>query len=258
MSLSIWTRCAGTREIGPLEGTALRMVESQNVISTRKLVDTDAEQYLLEDLIEGVKPPLPTAAAGPGLHYLLTTPFRYPPLPHGSRFGRRHEPGLWYGSEQLRTVFAEVAYYRLVFLEGTAADTTPVRTEHTLFSAPFATDSGIDLIAPQFRDFAESISSPTDYSASQQLGTDLRDAGVLAFRYRSARDITAGANVALFTPEPFTVSAPIEPETWSVVATRDRIEISERSPMVPRHDRRSTYFHRDEFLVDDVLPSPAV
>lgn len=258
MSLPIWTRCAGTREVGPLEGTALRMVESQNVISTRKLVDTDSEQMLLEGMIEGVKPPLPAAAAGPGLHYLLTTPFRHPPLRYGSRFGRRFEPSLWYGSEELRTVFAEVAYYRLVFLEGTEADLAPVRTEHTLFRAPFTTDSGIDLTRPPFRDFAETISSPVDYSASQQLGSDMRDAGVLALRYRSARDIQSGAKFALLTPEPFTESAPIEPETWSVVATEDRIEISERSSMVPRVDRRSTYFNRDEFLVAGTLPSPAV
>ena len=37
---------------------------------------------------------------------LLSTPFRYPPLPYGSRFGRRHEHGIYYGSKRLDTNLA--------------------------------------------------------------------------------------------------------------------------------------------------------
>ena len=59
-------------------------------IATRKLVDSLAEQELLEKLLEGAKPPAP----GARVHYLLSTPFRYPPLPHGSRFGRATERGI--------------------------------------------------------------------------------------------------------------------------------------------------------------------
>ena len=40
-----------------------------------KLVDTLAEQALLEDLIESSKPPVPVECRH--LHYLLSTPFRY-------------------------------------------------------------------------------------------------------------------------------------------------------------------------------------
>ena len=60
-------------------GRLLRLVESQEQVATNSLVRTLAEQALLEDLIEASKPPLP--ATGHGLHYLLATPFRYPPLP---------------------------------------------------------------------------------------------------------------------------------------------------------------------------------
>ena len=105
MSSSIWTECGGASELRPLRLEPWRVVEGQHQISTRKLVETDAEQGLLEELIDAVKPP---DLAGRRLHYLLSTPFRYPPLRHGSRFGARHDRGVWYGSETLEGAFAEV------------------------------------------------------------------------------------------------------------------------------------------------------
>src|SRR6185436_5312824 len=117
MSFSIWTRCAGGSELRTLRLSPWRVVEAQHQVSTRKLVDSTEEQILLEELIDSVKPPDITSGR---LHYLLFTPFRYPPLPHGSRFGGRHERGIWYGSLELRSAFAEVAYYRLLFIEGSS------------------------------------------------------------------------------------------------------------------------------------------
>ncbi len=124
MSSSIWTRCGDVSSRRLFAARAFRAVEAQHRISTRKLTDSDAEQVLLEELLEDSKP----AVTGEleGLHYLLFTPFRYPPLRHGSRFGVKTERGIWYGSQTLPTCFAEVAYYRLVFLEGTAADLSPL------------------------------------------------------------------------------------------------------------------------------------
>jgi len=84
MSSSIWTRCAGDSELKPLRLQPWRAVEAQHQLSTRKLVDSAEEQTLLEELIDGAKPP---ETFGGKFHYLLSTPFRYPPLPHGSRFG---------------------------------------------------------------------------------------------------------------------------------------------------------------------------
>ena len=110
MSSNIWTRCAGDSELRALRASPWRAVEAQHQVSTRKLVDSADEQALLEELIDRAKPPDMT---GGKTHYLLATPFRYPPLRHGSRFGTRHERGIWYGSETRAAVFAEVAYYRL-------------------------------------------------------------------------------------------------------------------------------------------------
>jgi len=57
MSSSIWTRCAGDSEIRPLRLEPRRSVESQHQVSTRRLVDSDVEQQLLESMIDAAKPP---------------------------------------------------------------------------------------------------------------------------------------------------------------------------------------------------------
>src|SRR4029453_729894 len=134
MSSNIWTQCAGRTRVRALAGEAWRVVEPQHQVATRKLVDSDAEHEVLEELVEASKPALPGR-----LHYLLTTPFRSPPLPHGSRFGTRGEPGIWYGSAQPRTAFAETAYYRLLFLAGTRAALAPLPVELSAFRAGYRT-----------------------------------------------------------------------------------------------------------------------
>jgi hypothetical protein len=256
MSFSIWTQCAGASELRPLRLEPWRAVEAQHQVSTRKLVDSAAEQELLESLIDGAKPPAAAAARGHrALHYLLTTPFRYPPLRHGSRFGGRFERGLWYGAESLRTAFAEVAYYRLLFLEGTAADLGVIEAALSAFRATIETARGIDLVAPPFDAHRAAISSPTDYSASQVLGAAMREAGAEAFRFPSARTSGAGAApcVAAFTPEVFR-GRPHGFQTWHCTASTERVEFTTRD-----YFRRETIaFDRIAFLVGDSLPAPAV
>jgi hypothetical protein len=234
------------------------VVEAQHVVSTRKLVDTAAEQEVLEELIERVKPPLPSDPELEGLHYLLTTPFRYPPLRHGSRFGTRAERSLWYGADALPTAFAEVAYYRLVFLEGSEAEIEPIRVDLSAFCAPVRTRRGVDLTRPPFGEHEAEISSPVSYETSQQLGRALRAADVEAFRYRSARDPEGGTNLGVFTPRAFTVRQPEELQTWYCVATRSAVELSDRSLLFGRNAERSAFrFPRELFEVDGVLPTPA-
>jgi hypothetical protein len=92
--MDIWREAEGERHIQPIAGTLLRMVESQEQIATNRLVDALDKQQLLEELLEGTKPDYRPGTRH--LHYLLATPFRYPPLRHGSRFGRRSEPALFY------------------------------------------------------------------------------------------------------------------------------------------------------------------
>jgi hypothetical protein len=229
---------------------AWRVVESQHQIATRKLVTTDAEQQLLEQLIEGVKPPDPTRGR---LHYLLATPFRYPPLPYGSRYGTRAERGIWYGSETRPTAFAEVAYYRLLFLEGTKATLPVLEIDLTAFRASIRTARGVDLSAPPFTAHVDALASPSSYAATQALGRAMRAARVEAFRYVSARDAQRGINVAAFEPSVFGRRQPRSLETWRCTATRERVEVTRRDYF----QRASFAYPRAQFLVAGVLPAPA-
>jgi hypothetical protein len=254
MSSSIWTECAGDSEIRPLRLEPWRVVESQHQVSTRKLVDSGAEQELLERLIDRVKPPAPPPARGaPRQHYLLTTPFRYPPLRHGSRFGTRHERGIWYGSETLTTAFAEVAYYRMVFLEGTSAGLGPVTTELSAFRAVAKTRRGVDLTAKRFSRHRSAIASPVSYGETQALGAAMRAAGVTLIRYQSARD-PAGINVAAFAPEVFGKAVPKHFERWQCILTRDVVELVRREYT----GRAAHACARSMFEVDGRLPLPAL
>jgi hypothetical protein len=252
MSSSIWTQCAGDSELRPLHLDPWRSVEAQHQVATRKLVNSDAEQQLLEEMIETVKPP--AIREGPRLHYLLSTPFRYPPLPYGSRFGTRAERGIWYGSETQGTLFSEVAYYRFLFLHGTSADLGVVETELTAFRASIRTDRGVDLTAPPFAAFRPVVSSPTSYEASQALGRAMRNANVEVFRYTSARDKQGGTNIGVFSPLVFGRRQPRSLETWHCTATRSRVEVARRD-----YFRHAVFgFSVDQFLVEGKLPAPAL
>jgi len=251
MSSNIWTRCAGDSELRELRLSPWRVVESQHQVSTRKLVDSADEQALLEQLIDGAKPPDHT---GGRLHYLLFTPFRYPPLPFGSRFGRRHERGIWYGSLERRTAFAEVAYYRLLFIEGTHAELGTITTPLTAFRAALRTTRGVALDAPPFDAFRTVIASPSRYDDTQALGDAMRAADVDAFTYPSARDNEGGVNVAAFVPSVFGRAKPTSLESWYCSASRERVDITRGD-----YFRRETFsFAREQFLVDGILPAPAV
>ena len=249
MSSSIWTHCAGDSELRELRLDVWRVVEAQHQVATRRLVDSDAEQLLLEQLIDSSKPPQPPARR---LHYLLATPFRYPPLQHGTRFGTRAEASLWYGSETLPAAFAEVAYYRLIFLEGTAADLGAVETELTAFAAALRTQRGIDLTLAPFVSYKSRISAPASYAESQPLGAAMRAAGVEVFRYDSAR-AASGINVGVFTPAAFARARPGRLQTWHCVATRLRVELRHRDYF----DRSIHTFERAQFLIEGALPAPA-
>ena len=166
MSPTTWTPTALAAEARPWQGRAWRLVEAQHVVSTMKLVDDVAEQRLLEDLLEAAKPPLPAAAKG--LHYLLATPFRYPPLPRGSRFRAAGEPGVFYGADALATACAELGYWRWRFLRDSPALERLDAIAHTAFLASIRTTT-LDLRAPPFDAEAARWTAPDDYTATQAL-----------------------------------------------------------------------------------------
>ena len=233
-----------------VELSAHRAVESQHVVSTRKLVDSDEEQYLLEELIERVKPPAPESS---GLHYLLYTPFRHAPLRWGSRFGTSLERGIWYGSKEQATCFAEIAFYRLLFLDGTSADLGPITVELTSFVALVRGRRALDLTRPPFAEHDAALASKTSYAATHALGKEMRASGVDLFLFRSARAPKKGTNVGLLVPA-FARNVPKQYEAWICTADRDKVEFSRKS--FTRTGKRFT-FPRVAFEVAGKLPTPA-
>jgi hypothetical protein len=224
-----------------------RVVEGQHVTSTRKLVDSPEEHDLLERVLDEHKPALPEEFRG--LHWLLATPFRYPPLRHGSRFGRRGERSLFYGAEEVTTALAETAFYRLWFLEDSEAELSPLESEFTGFKVRVTSSKAIDLTAPPFSTFADRISSKHDFAEAQELGTEMRTGGVELFRYFSARQ-AHGINVGVFRAEPF-VGGPFGEQHWHCFATKEAIEFSWTV------QREKHLFPRSQFLVGGVLaPRP--
>lgn len=247
-TVDLWTSCHGAAHITARELEAWRVVEGQHVISTRKLVDDLAEQELLEELIESAKPP-PPGTDFAHLHFLLYTPFRYPPLRHGSRFGTPAERGLWYGSIDRQTAFAERAYYRLLFLDG-GPDLGTVAVQETAFTALIKTAKFVDLSGPPFSKHEAAIASPSSYAASHALGAAMREAGVEGFAFTSARARIRGINIGLFEPA-FAHPAPLAHETWNCTASRAAVEF--------RHIVRGAIaFPRADFEVKGRLPHPGV
>ena len=245
-----WRACLAAAPPRPLAGTLRRLVESQEQVATSQLVGSLDRQAVLEDLLEQTKPPLRPATEA--LHYLLSTPFRYPPLRWGSRFGARSEPSLLYGSLETVTVLWEAAYYRFVFWHGMA--TPPPRrlaTQHTLFGAAYRCERGLRLQDAPFDEHLAALVAPADYRASQALGTELRLAGIEAFEYVSARDPEGGINVGLFTPLALAGPRPVFQEAWLAEVDGERVRFR------ALHGKEVHDFPIGRFLVDGRLPQAA-
>ena len=181
-----------------------------------KIVDTLSEQSLLEDLLEETKPPVPAECQG--LHYLLSTPFRYgAPYPSGSRFRRPgYTPGVFYGSTAAPTAVAEMAFHRLLFFTESPGTPWPRTTgDYTVFSVRFRTAAGLDLTAPPLASDADRWTDPTDYAACQDLADRAREAGAAVLKYPSAR-VRKGVNLALLTCLAFASRQPVERQTWRI------------------------------------------
>ena len=261
--------------MGPLKGQVYRVAETQEKSATTDIVETAEEQSRLEELLEDSKPPY--THPDRGLHYLLKTPFRYPPLRHGSRFGRAFEQSLFYGSADTRTALAETAYYRLVFVRDTAMPfPKPVKSHHTIFEASVGLEKGLQLQSSAWRDVRDRLTHPSDYGFTQALGGEMRQAGVQAFQFISARAVQVGLrsldseggatepskagvnaeglNWGLFTPKAFRRRQPGNLRPMIAVTTREHASI-----VVTERDGSSTAvdFPVEWFMVAGRFPRPA-
>lgn len=249
---SVWTACNGADCIGPLKATATRIVESQEQVATTALVDDAEEQYVLEQLLDASKPTPPPGAEK--YHYLIWTPLRYPPLPWGSRFGRRMEAGIFYASVALETALAECAYYRFVFLSGLTVPlpNAKLTTEHTSFQVRVDTGHGLALDKEPFVTFAKDISDPARYETTQSLGAAMREAGVEAFTYSSARDLQGGTNLGVFALKAIKNRRPERMRQWICTTSVDTVSFIEVHTTDQPFSFSCETFHRI-----GVLPVPA-
>ena len=203
MSSSTSTPAALSSDARALAGICWRLVEAQYHVSTLKLVDSVAEQELIENLIEMTKPPLPLECRD--LHYLLSTPFRYGAVyPNGSRFRRAGmTEGVFYASETPQTAVAEMAFYRLLFFADSPNTPWPANpAEYTAFSTEYRTRT-------KWMDV-------TDYSHCQALAETARAAKIEVIRYASVRDPGHGMNFALLTCRAFARPKPIDQQKWHI------------------------------------------
>ncbi|MDO8961875.1 MAG: RES family NAD+ phosphorylase [Methylophilus sp.] len=211
MSYTTWTPHAVSSEVFAWQALAWRMVEAQHVASTMKLVDTAAEQTILEALLDSNKPPY--AANTQELDYLLATPFRYPTRAGGSRFRSPNDPGVFYGAETVRTAAAELGYWRWKFLMDVPALNHIEPVPHTAFQVALATQA-IDLRNEPFNQ-DPAWQDKTNYSQTQALASSAREINLGAIIYTSVRNPEPAWCVAVLTPLAFAEPKPkVERQTW--------------------------------------------
>lgn len=203
---------------------AFRMVETQHIAATMRLVDSADEQALLEQMLDDSKPPLPPEAQG--LHYLLAAPFRYTPQT-GSRFRSLNLPGLWYGADDPYCACAEIAYWRQRFLLDSAGLLKQqLFTEHSIYEA-VASGQAIDLLSHPWCQAEAHWKHPSDYAETQKLGALVRNSGNVAWiRYASVR-APGHTCAAVFNPQSLAmVSTDGRYEQWHCHTTHDKVTFS--------------------------------
>jgi hypothetical protein len=197
------------------------MVEAQHTASTMKIVDSPAEQDLLETLLEGSKPAQPAGAEA--LDYLLATPFRYNPLRSGSRFRSLVDPGVFYGAESVPTASAELGYWRWKFLKDAVDLERLEPVAHTAFRADVSM-LAVDLRQPPFSTDAATWMHPTDYNATQAFARVAREADLGGIVYQSVRDPNPAWCMALLIPLAFAKTKPHPTtQTWWLAVHQDQV-----------------------------------
>lgn len=225
-----------------------RMVETQEYAATTSLVDDLEEQAILEQILDDFKPTY--AEHTQGLHYLISTPFRYPPLRYGSRFGAITEPSYFYASESIHTCLAEAAFYRFYLIDGTETPFPKViQSQHSLFFVEVLSTNTVDLTQISDSQVQRQLTDPISYSVTQKVGQQARKNGADLLRYFSARSQRLGINVAI---DNHTIIQSEKPE--------DKVEyICQLDPQtgILRFSQPRTFpvmFTREQFLVEGNLP----
>lgn len=238
------------RDICFYQADAYRLVETQEFAATSILVDDLDEQFLLEKMLDDVKPAYRQDVEN--MHYLLKTPFRYPPLKHGSRFGTRLMRSFFYASEQITTALSEVAYYRFIFLSDMEIEYTgTIRSQHLSFSVSIESSQSIDLSACNFENIKTDLTDPQNYKFCQRIGKwAVEDQNIDTIKYWSARCMN-GTNLAVFDPNSIASNQPENQQNWLCLSQSDKISFTQHGGHLPKN------YSREQFLVNGKLPRPA-
>ncbi|WP_058443233.1 hypothetical protein [Legionella feeleii] len=108
------------------------------------------------------------------------------------------------------------------------------------------TKKGIDLTKAPFNEYQNQISSKKSYEYSQPLGTHMREAGIEAFLFESARAKQPGINVAAYAPEIFIKEKDqyiSSIQNWRCLANKNVIEFTRIEILA----RERWSFSKDDF-----------
>jgi hypothetical protein len=244
MSCHTWTADALKSNLKPIDGICWRVVEAQNKVSSLKLVDTLDEQQRLEELLEETKPEFPPELKHHD--FLLFTPFRYVPYEHGSRFRRQGQrDGVFYGSEQVETAMAEIAFYRFLFFkESPDIDIPDNAPEYTAFTVKYGTDKALYLTKRPLSDNEDAWMDKESYEACQFLADEARKVECEVIISHSIRCPQNGKNISLISWRAFRSTAPESQQTWRMAIKETEIVAVSDFP------RQSLKFSRSDFEDD--------
>ncbi|MBT8148749.1 MAG: RES family NAD+ phosphorylase [Pseudomonadales bacterium] len=226
-----------------------RVVETQEIAATQAITESAEQQSRLEQLLDASKPPV--ADDCQGLSYLLYTPFRYPPLQYGSRFGGRFERGIFYASLNQAAAFAESATYLWLFQSGPIepGPLAVIRDQRTAFLVSIKATRAIDLARPAFARIRQAASEPGSWDLSQKLGSAMREARTQYCLYASPR-LPPAINVAVFAANAFADAQPRDTQHW-------HLRLNEQSCWFTRRGKQggeSFEFRRADFEVEGRIP----
>jgi len=232
-----------------LDGVVLRLVEQQGAQATRRITGSLDEQAWLEDFLEASKPELPGVEECPVRHRLLLTPFRYR-KPHGSRFASRWQRGLFYGSRCRYGCLLEGAFYELVFQNGPERPfPRSAAMRKALFQVQIATHRGLRLQQQGSGGLQARLRDPVHSGFCQGVGAEMRDAGIEAFEYHSARSDEDVVQVGVISCCVFT-GTPFDQVEVQLEANRNAVTFR------CLDDNTVHHFQRQQFEVNGELPRP--
>lgn len=230
MSSNTWTPDALSFNRSLSNHEVWRIVETQYRVSTMKLVNSLDEQSLLEDIIERTKPSIPEDCEK--RHFLLYTPFRYPPHPNGSRFRPAGaSEGVFYAASSPETAIAEAAFHRLLFFAESPGLPFPKNpNEYTAFCIAISSPAVIDLTRAPYDGSAVVWTHPQNYAPCQQFAEAARKAGAEVLCYSSVRDPHHRSCYAVMRCCAFGTNQPKNLQNWKLLIGKSGVYAYRENP----------------------------